>query len=438
MGALWPRVGPARHRYPLTDIPATDVRAPTYRAGVEDSSLRSWRVRAFLAAEAVSAIGTWATLIAIWGYAAYEFDATAGEVSLFGVALTAPGVLLGPVVGTVIDRYGPRNTLAASKAVGVVASLALLLADDFRTLALLSVIHGVVGAFTVPALQSLPPRLVPDDELARTNALVALTDEFAIIAGPILGAGSIALFGFRGAFVADALTFALGLVVLPLVRIRPVPIDVHAPPGLRQAFAGAALVARTPRLRRLVLATASVHLLYGAALLAEPLYVRDVLERPYGWFAALQTVFGVLLVTGGLLVARVGDRVSTFGWVAAGAAASGGTAALYLGTPFLPVAFVGVALWGLVTALLSGPTRTLLQRNAHESVHGRVLATDFVAASSAELVGIGITGVLVDAFGVSAALVGLGLTVTSVAFLLDRNDRRDATVVPAVVPEVVG
>ena len=162
-------------------------------------------MRAFLVAEAISAIGTWATLIAIWGYAAYEFDATAGEVSLFGVALTAPAVVLGPVVGSVVDRFGPRLTLGLAKTAGVLASLALLLADDFRTLALLSVIHGVVGAFTNPALQALPPRIVPDSELARANALVSLTDEFAIVMGPVVGAVAIGAFGFRGAFVVDAL-----------------------------------------------------------------------------------------------------------------------------------------------------------------------------------------------------------------------------------------
>lgn len=128
---------------------------------IVQGSLRSTRVRAFLVAEAISAIGTFATFIAIWGYAAFEFGATATDVSLFGIALTLPGVLLGPVVGTIIDRIGPKATLVVAKLVGVVASLALLAADDFRTLAALSLVHGVAGALTVPALQSLPPRIVP-------------------------------------------------------------------------------------------------------------------------------------------------------------------------------------------------------------------------------------------------------------------------------------
>ena len=70
--------------------------------------------------------------------------------------------------------------------VGVAASLALLGANDFHTLALLSVLHGASMAFSLPALQSMPPRLVAEQHLARTNALVSLTDELAIVVGPRL------------------------------------------------------------------------------------------------------------------------------------------------------------------------------------------------------------------------------------------------------------
>lgn len=395
-------------------------------------SLRSPRIRAFLVAEAISATGTWATLIAIWGYAAYEFDATAGEVALFGVALTTPAVVLGPVVGTCVDRFGPRFTLGVAKALGVVASLALLLADDFFTLAVLSVVHGVVGAFTVPALQSLPPRIVEDRELARTNALVSLTDEFAIVMGPVVGAAAIGLVGFRGAFVVDALTYALGLVVLPIVHVREVDREDQTPVRIRDAIEGLRLVASRPLLRRTVIVMSSVHLLYGAALLAEPLYVRDVLERPPEVFAALQTVFGIFLVAGGLVVAKLDERLASFGWVAFGAAASGVTAIVYLGTSSIVIAFGGVALWGLFTAVLSGPSRTLLQRNSPEQAHGRVLATDFIGASAAELLGIALTGVLVANFGVPVAMTVLGASVATVAVVLDRAQRRSPAPPPAV------
>lgn len=392
-------------------------------------------IAVFLLAEALSAIGSWATIVAIWGYAAYEYGASPGDVAMFGIAFALPGVLLGPLSGAVVDRLGPRRTLAAAKVMGVLAALALLWADDFRTLALLSAAHGVVAVFTLPALQSMPPRLVDDQHLARTNALVSLTDELAIVLGPVAAGVGIAAFGFRGAFVFDAVTYAVGLAALPIVRLRPVAAadgdEREEPAGFRQALEGWRLISRTGVLRRVVACTFTIHLLYGAALLSEPLYVRDVLHRSEHVFAALQTVFGVLLVAGGLVAARLGDRLASFTFVALGVGVSGFTAVAYLGTPWVVVSFAGVALWGVATALISGPSRTVLQRSSPERVHGRVMAADFVAASAAELLGVAGGGFLVDAFGVRWTIAGIGLAVALTALLLHRADRRDPAAAPA-------
>jgi DHA3 family macrolide efflux protein-like MFS transporter len=396
------------------------------------------RVAGFLTVEALSAVGSWATLVAIWGYAAYEYDATAADVSLFGISFAVPGVLLGPLTGTVIDRLGPKVTLGLAKVIGVAAALALLGADDFRTLAVLSALHGVSMALSMPALQSMPPRLVGEAHLARTNALVSLTDELAIVLGPAAAGVAIGAFGFRGAFVFDAATYALGLAVLPVVRLRAVAVaegdEAGAPVRFRDALEGWRLIARSGKLRRTVACASVVHLLYGTALLAEPLYVRDVLGRSEQVFAALQSVFGVWLVAGGLLATRLGERLASFGWVALGVGASGLTAIVYLGTPWVAVAFAGVALWGVATAVISGPSRTVLQRSSPERAHGRVLSADFVAANGALLAGVALAGVLVGAFGVPWSILGMGAAVATVAALLWRADRREGAAAVAAPP----
>ena len=397
-------------------------------------SPRDARVAGFLAAEALSAIGSWASLIAIWGYAAFEFDADVGDISLFGIAFALPGIVLGPFAGSVIDRVGPKATLAGAKVVGVIASLLLLTADDFTTLALLSALHGVASTFSHPSIQAMPPRLVADEYLARTNALVSLTDELAIVLGPVAAGVAIAATGFRGAFVLDAITYAVGLIALPLVSLRPVDVGVTEgadgdgkfgddAPGGDSILDGWRRIIRVPTLRRTVAATMLVHLLYGAALLVEPLYVRDVLGRSETVFASLQTGFGVALVLGGIMVAKLGERLADFGTVAAGVVLSGLSAIVYLGTASLVVAGVGTVLWGLSTALMGGPSRTVIQRSAPESEHGRVLAADFVAGSSTELLAVASVGFLVDAIGLRAAVTVLGLGVAAAGLVLGAADR---------------
>lgn len=368
-------------------------------------------------AEAISAIGSWGTILVVWGYAAYEYDATPGQVALVGLSFSLPPVVLAPVAGVIIDRVGSKAVLAAAKVLGVAAALAMLTAHSFSALAFLSFFHGVAMAFSYPALQALPPRLVEDEHLARTNAFVGMTDELSIVFGPVVAGVAVAGFGFRGAFVVDAVTYALGLAVLPIVRLKPAEphpddlADGAATTGIRDAMAGWGLIRRSDALRRTVAMTFSVHLLYGAALLSEPLYVRDVLHRSPDVFAALQTAFGICLVVGGLVAAKVADRIATLRWVGVGVFFSGLTAIVYLGTPVVAVAFVGVALWGVATAVISGPSRTVLQRSSPQRAHGRVLSADLMAGSAGELVGLGLAGVLVSASSVPVSTVALGVLV---------------------------
>ena len=54
--------------------------------------------------------------------------------------------------------------------------------------------------------------------------------------------------------------------------------------------------------------------------------------------------------------------------------ASGATAALYVSTESVVVAFIGVFLWGIDVAFFYIPAKTLLQRYAPTTFHGRILS----------------------------------------------------------------
>jgi predicted MFS family arabinose efflux permease len=210
------------------------------------------------------------------------------------------------------------------------------------------------------------------------------------------------------------------------VRLRSVesPGD-EGPAEPAKVLDGLRRVREIPLLGRVVACTALVHLLYGAALLVEPLYVRDVLGRSEQVFAGLQTLFGLTLVGGGLLVARAGERLARFSVVVAGVAGSGAAAFVYLGTPWLGVAVAGVLLWGLTTALMGGPSRTVIQRATRETEHGRVLAADLMVGSMAEVVGIATLGLVIDALGIRTSVGLLAFIVMLAAAWLARADARD-------------
>src|SRR4029079_12328308 len=89
-------------------------------------------------------------------------------------------------------------------------------------------------------------------------------------------------------------------------------------------------VVRTrPDLRRLFVLAGSVYLIWGAFVVVEPIYVREVLHGTPTLLAILQSTFGVGLVATGIVVARLGDRLVRWSVVCAAAIGSAVGAALY-------------------------------------------------------------------------------------------------------------
>jgi MFS family permease len=348
----------------------------------------------------------------MWGYAAFAFDAEPTEIGLIGLAWLLPPVVLGPLAGTAIDRVGPRTVLVLAKAGGAAASIALVFADTFPLLIAFSFGHGIATAFSRPALDAMPPRVVNDSQLAAANAFLHMATNLAIVIGPVAAAGSIALLGFDGAFVFDACTYLIGIVAVFAVTLHD-PIQGEEPytGAWRETITGIRIVLTSQPLRTTVALMSGVYFLYGTALMLEPIYVRDVLERPVSTFALLQTAFGVCLVATGVLVARLGDRVATLHVLALAVAGSALGAVWYLSTTSVVMAFAGVMAWGAVTAFLAGPSRTLLQRNAPPGAQGRVLALDQTVEGLGHLVAMPVAAGLAAAFGVQGAAIAIGVVV---------------------------
>lgn len=377
--------------------------------------------RSLLAGEAVNAIGNWVALIAIWGLAAFRFDAGAGDLALLFVVLSIPGAILGPVLGVAIDRLGPRRTLILANGLGFLDALALTQADSYASVIALALPLGLIEALASASLDSLPPRLVGDEDLATANALFGGAQDLAIIVGPAVAALVNLQWGLAGAFAADAATFLVGLAVAIRLKVG------EAMPGPAQSTwrslrEGLVLAHRTTGLRWTFAVAGVTYLLWALFGILEPLYVRDVLKESDTVFALLQTVFGIGLVGAGLALAAVGDRIARPRYLALATVVSGATAALYLGTKSLPVAFVGVFLWGVDVAFFYVPAKTLLQRYSPAAAHGRVLSLNQSLEPMAALLVAPVAGVLVGIVGVQqlgvlggAGAAGAGLVALSLA-----------------------
>jgi MFS-type transporter involved in bile tolerance (Atg22 family) len=119
---------------------------------------------------------------------------------------------------------------------------------------------------------------------------------------------------------------------------------------------------------------------------------------------------------------------------------SGLTAALYVGTHSVVLAYLGVFGWGVDVAFFSAPSRTMLQRASPAHAHGRVLALYRTTHSAADVLAIPLTGLVIGLVGVQVAGVAVGALATVAGIIgllaipwLNRSSGGD----PAVLVEMV-
>lgn len=390
------------------------------------SPLRDRRFVLLLIGQAVNGIGSWCALIALWGYAAYRFHAGPGEIALLSLSWSVPAALLGPVGGVPVDRFGPRAALIVSDGFAALIALALVFSNQYWQLVVLGAGIGLARCCSDPAFSALAPRLVDDEQLLPANALLSSAMMSSIAFGPLLAAAAISLWGPRGAFAIDALTYAVGIAVVLPLRLRPLPPrakDFQHPPLRDELRAGWNVVRNRPAVLRILGLSTSVYLVWGSYAVIEPIYVRDVLHRPPSTFALLQAAFGVCLLANSLLVGRAGDRIASMRTLRLCALGCAIAAPVYVGTNLVIAAFIGIALWGSATGWFIAPRDTMLQRATPVEAHGRVLAIDSALRSWAHVIALPTAALLIGVFGVRAAALSFAL-LPLVGFAATRSSGR--------------
>ena len=181
-------------------------------------SLRSRRFAWLWSGQTISAMGDGAFLTAL----AWQVLLLTGSATAMGVALVAqsiPLVLFMLVGGVVADRLPRRLTLlwsdgARAVVTLIVAALGFSHHLQFWHLVALSALFGLAEAFFRPAYQSIPPELVPVEDLPSANALSSFTRSISMLIGPAVGAALVAAASPAGAFAFDGLTFIISAVCL--------------------------------------------------------------------------------------------------------------------------------------------------------------------------------------------------------------------------------
>jgi MFS family permease len=178
---------------------------------------------------ACSLLGDGVFMVAL-AWQAYELSDAATALSLVGLAMSVPHVLLLLLGGVVVDRADRRHVMIAADVIrGAVLCVLGWLASsgDVRLwqLVTLAAVYGAGNAFFGPAFDAIVPDVVPPRLLNAANSLDQFVRPAALrLAGPAIGGWLIGTWGTGSAFFVDAATF--GVSILATLAMAP-----HAAPA---------------------------------------------------------------------------------------------------------------------------------------------------------------------------------------------------------------
>ncbi|WP_172195810.1 MFS transporter [Saccharibacillus qingshengii] len=387
--------------------------------------------RKLAAANFVSGIGDWFSSVAILSLL-LQLTGSGMAVGITLAARTLPYLVMGPIGGLLADKRSKKTILLISDYARIGLALSLLWVDKPERIwiAYAATVGLVVfSALSLPARQSLIPRIVSPGNLPAANAFDQMLGGMNMTLGAMLGGAASAMFGPQWSFMLNALTFlASGLLVGAMpdperrygreATQRAVtasspqtesgsPLDLRPPqlsPGSREAADFWQTFRRSPLMKVVAVQSVAWPIGGGAINVLISVYGYQVFGAGDRGVGVLYGSLGVGFILGGLLAPsfkRWPVQVVIAGAAVEGLAHIGVSTAphLILGAIFILLATLG---GGLANAALA----TLIMKAVPEPVHGRAFALNETLSNVTMGVSMLTAGVLLDFL--PARMIGLG------------------------------
>lgn len=204
-----------------------------------------FRIRGFAAYWAsytVSGFGAYVTTLALQVLVLVQLGGTAVDVGLVSAARWLPYLLVGLLVGALVDRRRRRPLLIGS-ALGRAVLLLLIpavFAAGWLRVPVLLVVVAVVGLLSLvgdAAAQALVPRIVPRRALVAAHARTDQSDAIAQATGPLLAGALVSAVGAAAALVVDAVASVFSALAIFRVRVQETVVPPEHSRSLRREIA---------------------------------------------------------------------------------------------------------------------------------------------------------------------------------------------------------
>jgi DHA3 family macrolide efflux protein-like MFS transporter len=356
-----------------------------------------------------------------------------------------PGVLLGPLVGALVDRWNRKVVMLVADS--IIALFSAWLAYLFWTgqveiwhVYIIMLVRAIGGAFHFPAMQASTSLMVPEEHLPRVAGINQMIGGAVSIVSPPLGALLLSILPLHAIMGIDVITAAFAIVPLALTHI-PQPRQTAAPDataGDRPSLwvdvrEGLRYVVSWPGLLAVCATAMVINFLVHPAMSLLPILITKQFGGEAIQLGWMNSAWGVGLVVGGLILGAWGGfrrRIATVLMGTLGLGVGLLLIGLAPGTAF-PLALAGMFLAAALNSMSSGSAVALLQQIVAPEMQGRVFTLITSLTTGIAPLGMAIAGPVADALGVrtwflmggiaSVAMAIVGVLTPSIMHLEDNH-----------------
>ena len=345
----------------------------------------------------VSIIGSGLTSFAL-GLWVLDRTGAVTPYALILVITVGSRLLLAPVMGTLIDRWGAKPAMLTGDVVGALATLgtaALVRSDQLAVwhVYVLACLSGAAIALRGPAFLTLTRQLTPAAQLGRVNGLLQLAQSSSYLVSPLLATALLGTVGLAWLIAIDVASYGVGLVTLLAIRPPARADRARAAWTFRESLAGVRYVVAQPGLLALLLFFFCINI---ATAMVEVLIIPMVRSIDHMVVGRVLTIAAVGMLLGSVAMSAWGGPRRRLAGVLGFAVLQGAMLAISGLRPSIPWISVSAFLYLFTFPIVAGCNEAFWMEITPEHLRGRVFAARGALGASSLPLAYAIAGPLTD------------------------------------------
>ena len=347
----------------------------------------SWRKTFFLiwSGQAFSLFGSELVQFSLVWYLT-EQTGSASVLALASFAALIPRVLIGPVIGALVDKWDRQIILIVADAAIAIVTGFLIAGFYFSDVKpwhiyLVMFLRSIGSGFHWPSMQASISLIVPKENLAKIAGLNQTLRGFLGIVSPVAAALLLETASITLVLWIDVITALVAVVPLLIVRIpQPEKPEREEKTPLSEIFkeikAGFAYLVKWKGLFYLALAAAGLNFLIHPGFTFTPLLVTQHFGKGPLEYSLVESIFSLGVISGGILLSIWGGFKKNIHTTLSGILGLAGGTLLVAFAPssnFL-LAVVGMAVAGFMQPIANGPIFAIMQANVEPHLQGRLFS----------------------------------------------------------------